>query len=87
MGQRSPAPSSERASGPRRRRRRSAPTPCVRLRRRVDLAAATDEASLIELAGGTVLLEEVEEPNLKVTTAADLAVVDALLSRSPDSLG
>ena len=44
-----------------------------------DLATATDEASLIELAGGTVLLEEVEAPNLKVTTAADMRVAAALL--------
>jgi 2-C-methyl-D-erythritol 4-phosphate cytidylyltransferase len=42
--------------------------------------AATDEAMLIEVAGGTVLLHEVIEPNLKVTTRADLRVAELLLS-------
>jgi 2-C-methyl-D-erythritol 4-phosphate cytidylyltransferase len=44
-----------------------------------ELTAATDEAWLIERAGGTVLLEQATEPNLKVTTAADLGVAVALL--------
>lgn len=42
--------------------------------------AATDEAMLIEAAGGTVLLHEVTAPNLKVTTPADLKVAETLLS-------
>lgn len=42
--------------------------------------AATDEAMLIEGAGGTVLLHEVATPNLKVTTPADLKVAELLLS-------
>ncbi|MDQ3103074.1 MAG: 2-C-methyl-D-erythritol 4-phosphate cytidylyltransferase [Actinomycetota bacterium] len=44
-----------------------------------ELATATDEAWLIERVGGTVLLEEVGAPNLKVTSEADLAVAAALL--------
>jgi len=42
--------------------------------------AATDEAMLVETAGGTVLLREVTEPNLKVTTPEDLKVAELLLS-------
>lgn len=42
--------------------------------------AATDEAMLIEAAGGTVLLHEVTSPNIKVTTAVDLKVAELLLS-------
>jgi 2-C-methyl-D-erythritol 4-phosphate cytidylyltransferase len=45
-----------------------------------NLAEATDEAWLIERAGGTVLLEAVDGPNLKVTGHADLAVAEALLA-------
>lgn len=41
--------------------------------------AATDEASLVEAAGGTVLLHPVEAPNLKVTTPADLRLAELLL--------
>ena len=51
----------------------------ARARERGELEAATDEAMLIELAGGTVLLEAAGMPNLKVTDAADLAVAEALL--------
>ncbi len=43
-------------------------------------AGATDEASLVEAAGGTVLLHEVTRPNLKVTTPADLALAESLLN-------
>ncbi len=46
---------------------------------RGDLEQATDEAWLIEQAGGQVLIEETAGMNLKVTTAADLAVAEALL--------
>jgi 2-C-methyl-D-erythritol 4-phosphate cytidylyltransferase len=44
---------------------------------------ATDEAMLIEQAGGTVVLHPVEGQNLKVTTPLDLRVAELLLqSRS-----
>jgi len=42
--------------------------------------AATDEAMLVERAGGTVLLHHCEAPNLKVTTPADLRLAELLLS-------
>jgi len=41
---------------------------------------ATDEASLVERAGGTVLIHPVAEPNLKVTTPLDLRVAELLLA-------
>jgi 2-C-methyl-D-erythritol 4-phosphate cytidylyltransferase len=41
---------------------------------------ATDEATLVEAAGGTVLIHPVESPNLKVTTPLDLGVAEILLS-------
>ena len=44
------------------------------------LGMATDEASLIELAGGRVLLEETGSANFKVTTGVDLAAAEALVS-------
>ncbi|HEX6601175.1 MAG TPA: 2-C-methyl-D-erythritol 4-phosphate cytidylyltransferase [Solirubrobacterales bacterium] len=40
---------------------------------------ATDEAMLVEQAGGTVLLHPVEGQNLKVTTPLDLEVAELLL--------
>jgi 2-C-methyl-D-erythritol 4-phosphate cytidylyltransferase len=43
------------------------------------LAAATDDASLIEAAGGTVRLVETPRWNLKVTTPEDLRVAALLL--------
>ncbi len=43
------------------------------------LAAATDEAALIEAAGGTVGIEPVPGPNLKVTSGEDLLIAEALL--------
>jgi 2-C-methyl-D-erythritol 4-phosphate cytidylyltransferase len=54
------------------------------LRRALDvgdeaLAAATDDASLVEAAGGTVRIVEGPRENLKITTEADLRVADALL--------
>lgn len=45
-----------------------------------ELAEATDEARLIERAGGEVLLEEAPAYNVKVTTAEDLVVTEALLA-------
>jgi 2-C-methyl-D-erythritol 4-phosphate cytidylyltransferase len=44
------------------------------------VTAATDEARLIELAGGTVLIEPAPAENLKVTTPADLRIAEALLA-------
>jgi 2-C-methyl-D-erythritol 4-phosphate cytidylyltransferase len=41
---------------------------------------ATDDAMLVEAAGGTVLLHPVEEANLKVTTPLDLRVAELLLA-------
>jgi 2-C-methyl-D-erythritol 4-phosphate cytidylyltransferase len=41
--------------------------------------AATDEAMLIEQAGGTVLLHPSSPDNLKVTTPLDLLIAEALL--------
>jgi 2-C-methyl-D-erythritol 4-phosphate cytidylyltransferase len=43
------------------------------------LAAATDDASLIEAAGGTVRLVTSSRENLKITTPVDLRVAEALL--------
>lgn len=42
--------------------------------------AATDEAMLVERAGGTVLLHCCEAPNLKVTAPADLRLAELLLA-------
>jgi 2-C-methyl-D-erythritol 4-phosphate cytidylyltransferase len=51
-----------------------------RLREAIDLdSEATDEAMLIEAAGGTVLLRETAGPNFKVTTPDDLRLAEALL--------
>ncbi len=41
---------------------------------------ATDEAMLIEAAGGTVLMHPVAEQNLKVTTPLDLRIAELLLT-------
>jgi 2-C-methyl-D-erythritol 4-phosphate cytidylyltransferase len=54
------------------------------LRRALDiddsaLAAATDDASLLEAAGGTVRLVEAPPENFKVTTEADLARAEVAL--------
>ena len=54
------------------------------LRRALDvddaaLAAATDDASLVEAAGGTVRLVEAPPENFKVTTEADLARAEVAL--------
>lgn len=42
--------------------------------------AATDEAMLVEAAGGTVVLHDPGTPNLKVTTPLDLRVAELLLA-------
>jgi 2-C-methyl-D-erythritol 4-phosphate cytidylyltransferase len=46
--------------------------------------AATDEASLVEAAGGTVLIHPAGPENLKVTTPHDLRVAELLLAGGPD---
>lgn len=49
-----------------------------------DLASATDDASLVEEAGGRVGVIELPGPNPKVTWPTDLDVVEALFARSRD---
>jgi 2-C-methyl-D-erythritol 4-phosphate cytidylyltransferase len=44
------------------------------------LAAATDDAMLVEEAGGVVHVVEAPPENIKVTRAADLTIVEALLA-------
>jgi 2-C-methyl-D-erythritol 4-phosphate cytidylyltransferase len=44
------------------------------------LAAATDDASLVEAAGGVVRVVEAPRENLKVTTPLDLRVAELLLA-------
>ena len=43
---------------------------------------ATDDAALVEAAGGTVVVVAGDPRNVKVTTVADLVLVEALLSES-----
>ena len=45
------------------------------------LAAATDDASLVEAAGGRVRVVEAPRENLKVTTPVDLRVAELLLGQ------
>jgi 2-C-methyl-D-erythritol 4-phosphate cytidylyltransferase len=45
---------------------------------------ATDDAALIEAAGGRVVVVPGEPANLKVTTPADLAIVAALIVGAPE---
>jgi 2-C-methyl-D-erythritol 4-phosphate cytidylyltransferase len=47
-----------------------------------DVSGATDCASLVERAGGRVAVVDGDPRLLKVTTKADLALVDALLATS-----
>jgi 2-C-methyl-D-erythritol 4-phosphate cytidylyltransferase len=49
-----------------------------------ELAKATDEASLIEQAGGSVRVVPAPPENLKVTTPLDLLVAEQLLRRRVD---
>jgi 2-C-methyl-D-erythritol 4-phosphate cytidylyltransferase len=44
------------------------------------LAAATDDAALVEEAGGTVRVVESFPENIKVTRKQDLRIVEALLA-------
>jgi 2-C-methyl-D-erythritol 4-phosphate cytidylyltransferase len=43
--------------------------------------AATDDASLVEHAGGRVVIVRGDERNIKVTTQAELELAEALLQR------
>jgi len=45
------------------------------------VAAATDEATLVEEAGGTVLIHPAPPENIKVTTPVDLRVAELLLAQ------
>lgn len=45
-----------------------------------ELDTATDCASMVERRGGRIRLVDARTPNLKLTTAADAAIVDALLA-------
>ena len=47
------------------------------------LAQATDDAWLVERAGGRVLVVEAPRENLKVTTPLDLALAELLIGRGP----
>jgi 2-C-methyl-D-erythritol 4-phosphate cytidylyltransferase len=47
------------------------------------LAQATDDAWLIERAGGSVAVVPAPRENLKITTAVDLAMAELLLARRP----
>ncbi len=44
------------------------------------LAAATDDAALVEAQGGSVTIVPAPAENIKVTTRADLALAEILLS-------
>jgi 2-C-methyl-D-erythritol 4-phosphate cytidylyltransferase len=45
---------------------------------------ATDDAALVEGAGGRVVVVAGDPRNLKVTTVADLSVVEAILAAAGD---
>ncbi len=47
------------------------------------LAQATDDAWLIERAGGTVAVVQAPRENFKITTALDLAMAELLIAREP----
>ena len=51
------------------------------------IAAATDDAWLVERAGGSVVVVEAPPENLKVTTPHDLAVAEMLLGRRAPRAG
>jgi 2-C-methyl-D-erythritol 4-phosphate cytidylyltransferase len=59
------------------------------LRRAIGSGAepATDEATLVEAAGGAVLIHPSSEENLKVTKPVDLALAEQLLARRGPSAG
>ena len=45
------------------------------------LAAATDDASLVEEAGGTIAVVDAPRENIKITTPLDLRVAEAILEQ------
>jgi 2-C-methyl-D-erythritol 4-phosphate cytidylyltransferase len=47
------------------------------------VASATDEAMMVEAAGGKVLIHRADTENLKVTTALDLRLAEQILSMRP----
>jgi 2-C-methyl-D-erythritol 4-phosphate cytidylyltransferase len=47
--------------------------------------AATDEAMVVEAAGGRVLIHPSSQANLKVTTPLDLMIAEALLMKRPSA--
>jgi len=51
------------------------------------LAAATDDASLVERQGGTVLIVPAPAENLKITTPLDLQLAELLLARRRPAAG
>ena len=53
-------------------------------RSEAELAAASDDAMLVEADGGRVRLVHCESENFKVTTAADLALAERLLAGSAE---
>lgn len=50
-------------------------------------ADATDDAALVEAAGGRVVVVPGERTNLKITTPADLALAAALCAAAPEERG
>ncbi len=52
-----------------------------------DAPAATDEAMLVEAAGGRVLIHPASPENLKVTTPLDLRIAEALLAERVGGAG
>lgn len=51
------------------------------------LDRATDDAMLVEEAGGTVAVVEARQENVKVTTPLDLRIVEALLGERERAVG
>jgi 2-C-methyl-D-erythritol 4-phosphate cytidylyltransferase len=51
------------------------------------LRAATDDASLVERAGGHVLVVEGEKTNIKLTSPEDLILAEAILGARTDASG
>lgn len=47
--------------------------------------AFTDDATVVEAAGGVLRLVEGETTNLKITTRDDLAVAEAILARRTEA--
>ena len=75
----SPRPSIAPRSSPCRRRRRSPRPRCARAYRGTDPIDATDCASLVEARGGRIRVVDGDLRLLKITTPADLALVESWL--------